>query len=126
MAEATQHGVHPRPVLFAFIAFGVVLVGIALGVRALAGRWEAATPPAPRAEIAGPRLQSTAMADRLRFEAGKRRRLESFGWVDRSRGIAHIPIDLAMRLLAERGARPGAPDATAHGEARDEARREAR
>jgi hypothetical protein len=29
-------------------------------------------------------------------------RLESHGWVDRDRGIAHIPIDTAMTLTLER------------------------
>ncbi len=126
MAEAAQHGVHSRPVLIAFVAFGLVLVGIALGVRALADRWETGPQPAPAVELAGPRLQSTPVEDRLRFEAEKRQRLESYGWVDRNHGIARIPIDVAMRLLAERGARAGASDATGEGEAQGEARGQAR
>ncbi len=32
-------------------------------------------------------------------------RLGSFGWVDRSTGVAHVPIDLAMELVAK-GVRP--------------------
>ena len=34
-----------------------------------------------------------------------RRQLESTGWVDRQKGIAHIPIERAMELV-EKGARP--------------------
>lgn len=36
-------------------------------------------------------------------------RLSSYGWVDRSAGTVHIPIDEAIRLTAERGlpTRPG-------------------
>jgi hypothetical protein len=30
-------------------------------------------------------------------------RLQSYGWVDRTAGIARIPIDQAMELLATRG-----------------------
>lgn len=30
-------------------------------------------------------------------------RLESYGWVDRERGIVHIPIERAMELAARRG-----------------------
>ncbi len=31
----------------------------------------------------------------------RRERLGSFGWVDRSTGVAHVPIDLAMDLVAK-------------------------
>jgi hypothetical protein len=31
------------------------------------------------------------------------RTLNSFGWVDRNRGIVHIPIDRAMELVAKEG-----------------------
>jgi hypothetical protein len=37
--------------------------------------------------------------------AAARRRLESAGWVDRERGIVHIPIERAMELVLD-GARP--------------------
>ncbi len=45
-----------------------------------------------------------------RDRAARLERLESFGWVDRSAGIAHVPIDLAMQLVAK-GVRasPGPP-----------------
>jgi hypothetical protein len=29
------------------------------------------------------------------------RRLKSYGWVDKQVGVVHIPIDEAMRLLAD-------------------------
>ena len=31
------------------------------------------------------------------------KRLSSYGWVDRSRGVVHIPIDRAMELVAKEG-----------------------
>jgi hypothetical protein len=36
---------------------------------------------------------------------GQRRDLESWGWVDRRAGIAKIPIDRAMDIVAREGAR---------------------
>ena len=39
--------------------------------------------------------------DKTRNEEEKE--LETYGWVDRSAGIAHIPIAQAMQLLVERG-----------------------
>ena len=47
------------------------------------------------------------LADRgERAEARQRERLGSFGWVDRKAGVAHLPIDEAMRLVSQ-GVRPG-------------------
>jgi len=53
-----------------------------------------------------------------RDREARRERLGSFGWVDRSKGVAHVPIDLAMDLVA-RGARarggPGQEERAAPG-----------
>ena len=55
-----------------------------------------------------PRLQVAAKADLDRLRAAENERLERYGWVDRDRGVAHIPIERAMKLLSERGL-PGWP-----------------
>lgn len=49
-----------------------------------------------------PRLQSDPAGELQRREALARRRLESYGWVDRERGIIHIPIERAMELYTQR------------------------
>ncbi len=36
-----------------------------------------------------------------RDRAARVERLGSYGWVDRSTGVAHVPIDLAMELVAK-------------------------
>ena len=38
--------------------------------------------------------------------------LNSYGWVDQNAGVAHIPIDRAMQIVAQRGL-PTAPPSTA-------------
>ena len=38
--------------------------------------------------------------------ARDRKQLHEFGWVDRKRGVVHVPIDLAMELYLERGRGP--------------------
>jgi hypothetical protein len=50
-----------------------------------------------------PRLQSDPAADLQRFKAQELARLNSMGWVDRERSIAHIPIDDAMHRIAAQG-----------------------
>jgi len=50
-----------------------------------------------------PRLQTDPVADLKRYKAQAMERLNGYGWADRAHGIAHIPIDEAMRRVAERG-----------------------
>ncbi len=39
----------------------------------------------------------------------RRERLRSFGWVDRSTGVAYVPIDLAMELVSKGVRASGGP-----------------
>ena len=50
-----------------------------------------------------PRLQADPAADLQRFTAQELSRLNSAGWVDKTRGIVHIPINEAMRSIAAQG-----------------------
>jgi hypothetical protein len=54
------------------------------------------TPPAPR-------LQTDPQHDLAEFRAEKRQLLTGYHWVDQAHGIAHIPIDAAMKRIADRG-----------------------
>ena len=60
------------------------------------GRTRTVQPPPPRLQLDPPR-------DLARFRADEEKRLSTYYWVDKDRGIVHIPIDRAMRLLVERG-----------------------
>lgn len=53
-----------------------------------------------------PRLQTTPVADLQRIRRDERARLETYGWIDRTAGTVHMPIDRAMQLLLERGLPP--------------------
>jgi len=50
-----------------------------------------------------PRLRLTPQADLDRLHAREERQLNRLDWVDNGRQIARIPIDEAMKLIAERG-----------------------
>ena len=47
-----------------------------------------------------PALQKRPQDDLKRFELEQRMSLSGYGWVDRSKGMARIPIDEAMRIIA--------------------------
>ena len=62
-------------------------------------------PPTPRTvqEFPQPRLQPDPVADLNKFRAQEEEILNSYGWVDKSQNIAHIPIERAMDVLVARG-----------------------
>jgi hypothetical protein len=57
-----------------------------------------------------PELQITPMQDLRRMREIEDAQLRNYGWVDRQAGIAAIPINRAMEILAERGLKSGAPE----------------
>jgi hypothetical protein len=57
----------------------------------------------------GPRLETNPQAELQRFRAEEEKRLNTYGWIDKQKGIVHIPIDEAMKKLARTGA-PGFPE----------------
>jgi hypothetical protein len=65
---------------------------------------------------AEPRLQTTPAQDLAAGRVDDQRLLTTYGWVDEQRRVVHIPIDEAMRRIAERGlpsaaATPASPSA---------------
>lgn len=59
-----------------------------------------------------PRLQTTPWADLEQFRAGEDAHLHSYGWVNQTAGIAHVPIQRAKEMLLKKGlpVRAGAND----------------
>lgn len=58
-----------------------------------------------------PRLQGDPIGDLRTLRAEEDRHLESYAWVDRGAGLARIPIERAMDLMAA-GVESGAPEGT--------------
>jgi hypothetical protein len=50
-----------------------------------------------------PRLQTNPRQDLSDLRAQEDQILRSYGWVDRNAGVVRIPIELAMKLMLERG-----------------------
>jgi hypothetical protein len=103
----------PRGILLALAGIFVLIALAGIGVTGLLHALS--PPPAPDA-LPAPRREGppllVAPADELAaVEARGRARLGGWDWLDRAAGVAHIPIERAMALVAERGwpddARPG-------------------
>jgi hypothetical protein len=56
-----------------------------------------------------PRLEPDPLALRREMRAQEDALLKSYGWVDRTAGSVHIPIDRAMEIVLERGVPGGKP-----------------
>jgi hypothetical protein len=68
------------------------------GIQSPSGR----LPPAPRLEVRGERYWRD-------FRSAEEQRLATYGWMDRSMGAVHLPIERAIDLIAERGVGPLPP-----------------
>ena len=57
----------------------------------------------PLPNYPAPELQPSPPQDFQAFYKQEMERLNSAGWINREKGIVHIPIDLAMRKVAQEG-----------------------
>lgn len=107
----------------AIVLVTVVTAGALIPLIAfLKGRAEKHDPPAasiggfgPGRQPPEPRLQERPFDDWRAMHRRQDELLAGYGWVDESKGIARIPIEEAMKRLAEKGlpARAAAPVAVA-------------
>jgi len=59
--------------------------------------------PASIQRFPEPRLEDNERTELNDFRYAEEEKLNSYGWVDQNAGVAHIPIDEAMKLVAQRG-----------------------
>lgn len=84
-------------VIVAFLVVApLVLLLVFPGAVPDVGRGLTVEPPLPR-------LQIDAAGDLARFRAQEDRRLSTYYWIDRERGLVHIPIELAIKKVVEEG-----------------------
>jgi hypothetical protein len=105
---------HPRAILWFVVVLGCVVLAGFLGGAAVLQLWSD-----PRATRAGgfsagvqptetapePRLQVAPAADLQKLRAIEDTKLRHYEWIDRQAGIAAIPIERAMEIVATRAAK---------------------
>jgi hypothetical protein len=106
--KQSNSGIDVRAVLRTGLAIVVTLVLATTGAYMLWRAWlQPSVRDAPNAKpdfaIAGAMLQSAPQTERAAFMAEKEKLLHAWEWVDPRAGIARIPIDDAMRILADHG-----------------------
>jgi hypothetical protein len=122
-APPAEVGYETRDVnLPGLLGLGAVLacgVAIVLGLCWLFLSWMwSATPPQDSGQLdssevqssyTAPRLQETPLRDYAEFRREQEAAATTYGWVERSQGTVHIPVERAMDLYLERGAPPSWP-----------------
>lgn len=117
-------------VLALIVAFSMGLLwGMYRFFESMARQAEGEKPPMARSakerqdDIPGPRLQAAPgyksegqnlelrepQAEMKVVRKKWEEQLSGYGWVDQSKGIVHIPIEQAKRLIVERGIQPAKP-----------------
>jgi hypothetical protein len=95
----------PRGILLALAGIFVLIAGTGLGAGALIHALS--RPPTPDAMPApyrvGPPLLVAPATEREAVDARGAARLQGYAWTDQSAGLAHIPIERSMALIAQRG-----------------------
>jgi len=62
-----------------------------------------AVTPAEIRQFSQPRLETNERMEINGFRLSEEQRLNSYGWVDQKGGAVHIPIEQAMKIIAQRG-----------------------
>ena len=112
--------IRATPVLKFLVGLAITCVVVALllvafyrGMRSYVAGLQ---PPPPHMQFEdtrrppGPLLQDRPVSDLRALRAEEDAALHSYGWEDKGRGVARIPVEEAMRLLAERGLPRTAPE----------------
>jgi len=105
--ETTDIG--PRVIVWGLILLVGSLLAITMGAilmfpRSLHDR----TLNLPLPAYPAPQLQPSPPEDMARFRAAELEKSNGVYWIDRAHGVLHIPIDDAMRIVAQDGI-PGWP-----------------
>lgn len=104
--------VRPRSAVLAAAGLSLILILVGLAMWALLtwlhGSVSARRPSLTTIErtewtASEPQLQVNPQEEVGAHRRAAEQRLGSYGWIDRERNLAHIPIDEAMRRLVERG-----------------------
>ncbi len=80
---------------------GFVLVAGALLAGSLSPDKSIVITPAPTLLPPAPRLETYPGENFPALHATQEAELNSYGWVDRQKGVVHIPIEQAMKLIAQ-------------------------
>ena len=93
------------------VATGILVVGIYWWIAGQSPKFDGPTTQSKPVESAAAKLQAHPGTDMKEFLGKNQAKLHGYGWVDKSKGIVHIPIEKAIEVTADANLpnRPEAP-----------------
>ncbi|GIV19821.1 MAG: hypothetical protein KatS3mg023_1572 [Armatimonadota bacterium] len=97
---------------FAMVFVSALIAAVIVVLIFLVWFYRVMVPPAPSAQTPvaqqrpqppAPVLQANPAADMQKFREREEQKASTYGWVDEKGGIAHVPVERAMEMVAERG-----------------------
>lgn len=109
MPEQTHEtrDVSPRLLRRFVIGLALLIVAVVLGVDLLLPRVDTVGPQPETGR--GPELQTDPATDLEELMAIQRARRDRLDWADRAAGTAHVPVSVAMDIIAREGLPDRAP-----------------
>lgn len=93
--------------IIVFLAGALICLGVWVLLRSLQVRERARETAAPRSATAtafpSPQLEPQPGLELATVRAEEDARLHSYGWIEKDKGLVHIPIERAMDLIVARG-----------------------
>jgi hypothetical protein len=90
------------------LVVALVVGGVAGGLAWRSVPFDGARSAAGERGVEGPMLQPAPQSDLTRARAAREASTRTTAWIDRDAGVARIPVETAMTLMAERGLRAAA------------------
>lgn len=89
----------------ALVLFGIVVFVALMPLVIMAGYPSSVSDVSRRVRVEPPKpqLEVNPPQDLANFEVAERRRRDTYYWIDKDKGVVHIPVEQAMRMLAEKG-----------------------
>jgi hypothetical protein len=97
-------GIHVLAVLAITAGFAVFVAICVAGLYFYYAWAERNIPPPVPHSFPKPVLEQTPLLDLQKLQEKQRAQLQGYAWIDRGKGVARIPIERAMKMVAGRGA----------------------
>ncbi len=104
VTQTEPEGVPARPVISVAVGFLIFVAACLTGLFLYFSDVVGTRQPLKLEAFPAPQLQRTPLSDLELLHRKEQAQLQGYAWVDKEQGIARIPIERAMQIVASKGA----------------------